>query len=87
MRLWAVMPSRRNSAAETASSGLDLALMWSGESFSKRPWICFELFERGGGGLLVVELDGAAEVEPLLDLLGVGGGEVAVEDAWRRRGG
>jgi hypothetical protein len=30
--------------------------------------------------LLVVELDGAAEVEPLLDLLGVGVGEVAVED-------
>ncbi len=28
----------------------------------------------------VVELDGAAEVEPLLDLLGVGGGEILVED-------
>ena len=39
-----------------------------------------ELLEGGGGGLLVVELDGAAEVEPLLDLLGVDGGEVLVED-------
>ncbi len=28
----------------------------------------------------VVELDGAAEIEPLLDLLGVGVGEVLVED-------
>ena len=40
-----------------------------------------ELFERAGGGLRVVELYGAAEVEPLLDLLGVGVGEVLVEDA------
>ena len=39
-----------------------------------------ELFLAVGGGLCVVELDGAAEVEPLLDLLGVGGGEVLVED-------
>ena len=40
-----------------------------------------QLFEGAGGGLGVVELDGAAEVEPLLDLLGVGVGEVLVEDA------
>ncbi len=32
-------------------------------------------------GLLVVELDGAAEVEPLLDLLRVDAGEVGVVDA------
>src|SRR5882757_5042000 len=40
-----------------------------------------ELFEGAGGGLRVVELHGAAEVEPLLDLLGVSAGEVLVEDA------
>src|SRR5882757_11491555 len=40
-----------------------------------------ELFEGAGGGLRVIELHGAAEVEPLLDLLGVGAGEVLVEDA------
>ena len=34
------MPSSRNSAALTASSGLDFALISSGASFSKRPWIC-----------------------------------------------
>ena len=39
-----------------------------------------ELGEDGLRGLLVVELDGAAEVEPLLDLLGVGVGEVGVVD-------
>src|ERR1700728_2151537 len=39
-----------------------------------------ELGEDGLRGLLVVEFDGAAEVEPLLDLLGVGVGEVGVVD-------
>src|SRR6202051_699431 len=34
-----------------------------------------ELCEGAGGGLRVVELHGAAQVEPLLDLLGVGAGE------------
>ena len=80
MRLWAYMPSRRNSAALTADSGLDFALISSGESFSKRPWICFSSSREPLGGLCVVELDGAAEVEPLLDLLRVGIGEVLVED-------
>src|SRR5665213_989999 len=37
-----------------------------------------------GGGLLVVELDRAAEVEPLLDLLGICVGEVAVENGGDR---
>ena len=40
----------------------------------------FQLGEDGLRGLLVVEFDGAAEVEPLLDLLGVGVGEVGVVD-------
>ena len=40
----------------------------------------FQLFQRVGGGLGVVELYSAPQIEPLLDLLGVGVGEVLIED-------
>ena len=79
-RLWAYMPSRRNSAALTAISGLDFAVDVERGEFFEEALDLLELFEGAGGGLGVVELDGAAEVEPLLDLLGVGVGEVLVED-------
>ncbi len=84
MRLCAYMPSRRNSAALTAASGEDLPLILSGVEFFEEALDLLELGERSGGGLGVVELDGAAEVEPLLDLLGVGVGEVLVEDVGDR---
>ena len=46
----------------------------------EEPLNLLQLRERGGGGLCIVQLNGAAKVEPLLDLLGVGVGEVLVED-------
>src|ERR1035438_1969103 len=43
-----------------------------------------EVMMRRGGWLIVVQFYGSAQVEPLLDLLGVGIGEVAVENLAHR---
>ena len=51
-----------------------------GREFFKETLDLLQLFEGAGGGLGVVELNCAAEVEPLFDLLGVGVGEVPVEN-------
>ena len=58
--------------------GLGVDVEW-GEFFEEALDL-LEFVEGVGCGLGVVELDGSPEVEPLFDLLGVGGGEVLVED-------
>ncbi len=60
--------------------GGGLGVDFEGGEFFEESLDLLQLFEGVGCCLSVVELDGAAEVEPLLDLLGVGAGEVLVED-------
>jgi len=61
-------------------AGVDL----EGREFFEEALDGLEFGEDALRGLLVVEFDGAAKVEPLLDLLGIGLGEISVVDVGDR---
>ncbi len=64
--------------------GLGFCVDLEGGEFFEEALDLLQLFDRSSGGLRVVELHGATEVEPLFDLLGVGVGEILGRRCWLR---